>query len=127
MTRPALLLAATLLLLPAPAWATSGFECWTANRGIVPTGSYGASKYRIDAIFLRTGGRTISTADPQPRIFITRSWFDEREIRVDLEDNDGRPAARLRTRLGQVRRFQGTLERDGITHRLQCEFERMDL
>ena len=127
MTRPALLLAATLLLLPAPAWATGGFECRTADRGIVLTGSYGAANTNIDAIFLTTRGRTLSTADPRPRIFVTRSRFDEREIRVDLEDNDGRPVARLRTRVGQGRRFQGTLRHGGVTHRVQCEFERMDL
>ena len=127
MTRPALLLAATLLLVPAPARATGGFECRTADRSIVLTGSYGASNTNIDVIFLTMRGRTLSTADPRPRILITRSWFDEREIRVDLDDNDGRPVARLRTRLGQGRRFQGTLRHGGVTHPVQCEFERMDL
>ena len=127
MTRPALILAATLLLLPVAAGATGGFECRTADRSIVLTGSYGAANTNIDAIFLTARGRTLSTADPRPRIFLTRSWFDEREIRVDLDDNDGRPVARLRTRLRQGRRFQGTLRLGAATHRVQCEFERMDL
>lgn len=123
-----LLLGPALLLGAAPAHATGGFQCWTADRGIVLTGSFGNSVgMPMDAAFLEVGGRTLRTSGEDAQIVIVRQWIGEGEIRVDLAArNEERLEARLRARLGVEGSGSGTLEREGVSHRVRCEMERMD-
>jgi hypothetical protein len=115
-----LLLGPALLLAAAPAHATGGFECWTPDRGIVLIGSFGNSVGMPMERTLRTSGE-------DAQIVIMRQWIGEGEVRVDLAArNEERLEARLRARLEAEGTGSGTLERDGATHRVRCEMERMD-
>lgn len=118
-----------MLLCASPALATGGFECWTEDRAIVLTGSFGnAVGMRMDAAWLRIGERRLATHGEDAELGIARSWLDEEgEIRVDLvARGQDRYAARLRARIVRDRAGAGTLERDGVTHRVQCAMEPMD-
>ncbi|MGZ8362137.1 MAG: hypothetical protein ACXWUX_16595, partial [Allosphingosinicella sp.] len=74
--RHAFLLCLPLALAASPALATGGFDCWTADRRIVLTGSFGNSVGTpIDAVVLDVGGRTLATAGDTPHYTIVRSWL----------------------------------------------------
>ena len=116
------------LLIAAPAQATGGFDCWTADRRIVLTGSFGNWHGNpMDAAFLQIGDRRLSTAGDRPDIVIVRSWLDEEEVRVDLGDRDYRVVWRWRGRWTDNGAGRGTLRWNGETHPIRCEMERMDL
>ena len=132
--KPRLLLAFPLLCGAAPAFATGGFDCWTADRGIVLTASFGNSEGTpIDAVFLEIDGRTLSSAGESPQLTILRRHFDvtpsydAREIHIVLSR---RPSARaefeLRGRMERDGSSSGTFVRNGISHPVRCEMERMD-
>jgi hypothetical protein len=132
--KPRLLLAFPLLLGAAPAFATGGFDCWTADRGIVLTASFGNSEGTpIDAVILQIDGQTFSSAGDWPRLTILRRHFDvtpgrdAREIHVALA---WRPSARtefeLRGRLERGGTGHGTFVRNGVSYPVRCEMERMD-
>src|SRR5687767_13073373 len=89
--KPRLLLAFPLLLGAAPAFATGGFDCWTADRSVVLTASFGNSEGTpIDYILLQIDGQSLSTAGDWPRLTTMRRHFDvtpsgdAREIHVIL-------------------------------------------
>ncbi|MGZ8348473.1 MAG: hypothetical protein ACXWUX_06150 [Allosphingosinicella sp.] len=127
--RPAFILGLPLMLSASPALATGGFDCRTADRRIVLTGSFGNSVGTpIDAVFLDVGGRTLATAGDAPHYTIVRSWLDVCDIRIDLVPRDAdRITVQLRARLGAPGPETGTLLLDGVTHPVRCELERMDL
>ena len=115
-----------LLLAAMPAYATGGFDCWTRDRSIVLTGSFGNSAgMPMDAAFLRVGNRTLSTAGPERQMDLAHGRIGEREISVDLVGPGNRPEARLRARLDGRGRWTGTLLRNGVSHSVRCEFEQM--
>ena len=119
---------APLLLAATPAFAAGRFDGWTADRRIALAGSLGNSVGTpIDAVFLEIDRRNCSTAGDAPQFTIVRSWFDLRDIWIDLIPRDGeRIVLQLRARLAR-RAGTGTLVHDGVTHRVRFELERMDL
>lgn len=119
-----------LLFAAVPAGATRGFDCWTANRDVVLTGSFGSAiGMPMDAAFLQVGGRTLTTHGAGAEISIARNWLDEEgEIRLDLASrHERRFVARLRARVHRDGTGSGTLVLDGVAHRVRCAYERMDM
>jgi hypothetical protein len=109
------LLAATMLLLPAPAAATSGLICSTAGSPPIHLAlviSHTAVP-AVVAVRLTDNRRDVPVVTAQ-------SWFDPTEVRVDLVDRNAmRHEARLRAvRRGQA--YDGSLWRDGKRRWVRC-------
>jgi len=123
--RPASLLAAALLSVPAPALASASFECEaTDGSGIAIVGNMArAIAAPLNAVMLRIGDRTLSTASDPPQILVGQSWLDAHELKVDLIDPGmERFEARLRVRITAEGEATGTLLRNGRSHPVRCEF-----
>lgn len=123
-----LLLGLPLMFAATPAFATGGFECRTTDRSaIVLGGSFGNSLGTpIDAAYLELPGRRLFTADRPHTIFIVRSWLDEEEIRIDLQEQGADDfAAQLRARWQRGGPATGTLVLHGARHPVRCEMEDM--
>ena len=128
---PRLLIGLPGLLAAAPALATGGFDCWTTDRNMVLTGSFGNSEGTpIDAIFLQIGERALSTAGDSPELRILRRRFEvtqSREILVILaRPPSDRAEIELRGRLERDGTGSGTLYQDGVGQPVRCEMERME-
>jgi hypothetical protein len=123
--RPASLLAAALICVPAPALASASFECEaTDGSGIAIVGNMArAIAAPLNAVILRIGERILSTATNPPQILVAQSWLDSRELKVDLVDpRMERFEAQLRVRIDTEGEARGTLVRNGRSHPVRCEF-----
>ncbi len=120
------LIAAALLLLPAPALATGGFHCEaTDGSGLAISGTIGrvVGSPLVNAR-LHLGDRILATYDPEPQVAIARAWIDERVIMVDLIDSNAeRFEAQLRAWQAPDGEAHGTLIRDDVAHPIRCETE----
>ena len=116
-----------LLLGSTPALATGGFDCRTTDGSdILMSGTIGrVIGSPLIAAHLRIANQpTLGTTDPEPRIYILRSWIDARDIWVDLaEATPEEFAAQLRVRIGARGTATGTLLRNRRTHPVRCEVE----
>ena len=123
--RPALPIAAALLSAASPALASASFECETTDgSNIAMVGNMArAIAAPLNAVYLRVGDRTFSTATDPPQILVGQSWLDARELKVDLIDPQmERFEAQLRVRIDAEGEATGTLIRDGRSHPVRCEF-----
>ena len=113
--RPALALAALVLLTATPAWATGDIACRTAGPDPIALDLVvgHAALSAIVSARLTEGGRPVPAA-------IAQSWLDGEELRLDLAD----PAAmrhelRLKTRrIGD--HYDGSVWRAGKRHWVRC-------
>ena len=112
-----LLAVPTLLLVPAPAAATTGLVCSTAgNRQVQIALVIGhAAVPAVVSARLTEDRREISVVTAQ-------SWFDAREVRVDLVDRDAmRHEARLRASWrASSRSYDGSILRNGQRRWVRC-------
>lgn len=119
-------IALPLLCLATSALATGGFDCRTTDGSEIRlSGVVGRTiTASLVGAALHVDGQTMSTADPDPRIVIGRSWIDARETRIDLVDpNVTRFAAQLRVRHGARGTATGALVRDRASHPVMCTLE----
>lgn len=110
-----LLLLPMVLLAPAPASATTGLICSTAGSPPIHL-ALAISHTAVPSVVsarLTDNRRDIA-------VFTAQSWFDPREVRVDLVDRNAmRHEARLRaTRRGAS--YDGTLWRNGKRRWIRC-------
>ena len=110
-----LLLVAGALLLPAPAFATTGLVCSTAGSPPIHL----ALVISHTAVPSVVSARLTDNRRPVP-VVTAQSWFDPAEIRVDLVDRNAmRHEARLRAvKRGQT--YDGTLWRNGKRRWVRC-------
>ena len=122
-----ILIALPMLLASTPALATGGFDCRTTDgSNITMSGTIGhVIGAPLIAAHLRIGNQpTLGTTDPDPQIFIVRSWIDARDLWVDLGGPTGdRIETQLRVRIGARGTASGTLLRNRRTHPVRCEVE----
>ena len=109
------ILAAGALLLPAPAFATTGLICTTAGSAPVHL-ALAISHTAVPAV---ASARLTDNRREVP-VVTAQSWFDAKEIRVDLVDRNAmRHEARLRAvKRGQA--YDGTLWRGGKRRWVRC-------
>ncbi len=110
-----LLAAGTMLLAAAPANATTGLVCSTA----------GDRPIHIALVISHTAVPAVVSARltdnrRQIPVVTAQSWFDSREVRVDLVDRNAmRHEARLRA-VVRGRSYDGTLWRNGQRRWIRC-------
>ena len=110
-----LFLLAGALLLPAPAFATTGLVCRTA----------GSPPIHLALVISHTAVPAVVSARLTDKrrdvpVVTAQSWFDSAEIRVDLVDRNAlRHEARLRA-VKHGRAYDGTLWRNGKRHWVRC-------
>ncbi len=108
-------LAATALLLPAPAFATTGLVCSTA----------GSRPIRLALVIGHTAVPAIVSVrltDNRREVTVVtaQSWFDDKEVRVDLVDRNAlRHEARLRA-VKQGNAYDGSIWRNGTRRWVRC-------
>jgi len=121
------LVALPLLIASTPALATGGFDCRTTDGSdILVSGTIGrVIGTPLIAAHLRVGNQpTLGTTDPDPQIFIVRSWIDARDLWVDLGGPTGdRIETQLRVRIGARSTGTGTLVHSGRRRPVRCEVE----
>jgi hypothetical protein len=110
-----LLLVASALLLPAPAFATTGLVCSTTGSPPIHLALV-ISHTAVPAV---VSARLTDNRRDVP-VVTAQSWFDPAEIRVDLVDRNAmRHEARLRaTKRGAT--YDGTLWRGGQRRWVRC-------
>ena len=111
-----ILLAASALLLPAPALATTGLVCSTA----------GSRPIHLALVISHTAVPAVVSARltdnrRQVPVVTAQSWFDDKEVRVDLVDRNAmRHEARLRA-VKQGKGYDGSIWRNGKRRWIRCQ------